>query len=94
MAIEIPENVTQTFGDEQPRYFVMRIGGGPARKPYPNRYSAESDAIKLAGENPGAEFALVKVKAIYRGNAIVATGSDDGEQVPDGIVTTEQEVSA
>jgi hypothetical protein len=93
MPLEIPETVTQTFGDEKPRYFVMRIGGGPARKPYGSRYAAESDAIKLAGENPGAEFAVVKVKAIYRGKTFVPGDSDVSEQEP-GAAAVEQVVEA
>jgi hypothetical protein len=83
MPFELPENVDRTFGTERPRYYVMRIGGGPPRKCYGSRFRAEEDAVKLAGENPGVEFAVVKVKSIFKSNAIVATG--DSEQVPDGI---------
>lgn len=88
MPIEMPENMERTFGEEKPRYYVMRIGGGPPRKPYGSRFMAESDAVKLANENPGAEFAVLKCKAVYRSNAIIGIG-DDGirdkiEQVPDG----------
>jgi hypothetical protein len=94
MPYELPDNVDRIYGQERPRYYVMRIGGGPPRKPYGSRFKAEEDAVKLAGENPGAEFAVVKVKSIFKSNAIVATAqSDVGEQVPDGIAA-EQVVPA
>jgi hypothetical protein len=93
MPYALPDTIDRTFGDEKPRYYVMRIGGGPPRKPYRNRYSAESDAIKLAGENPGAEFAVLKVKAIYRGKTFVAGSSDVSEQEP-GAMAAEQIVEA
>jgi hypothetical protein len=88
MPIELPDTVERIYGTERPRYYVMRIGGGPARKPYGSRFRAEEDAVKLANENPGAEFAVVKVKTIFKSNAAIPLGE---EQVPDGI---EQQVGA
>jgi hypothetical protein len=100
MPIELPEGVERIYGTERPRYYVMRIGGGPARKPYGSRFRAEEDAVTLANENPGAEFAVVKVKAIFKSNAAVPLGDSeqdplgiDDEQVPDGIAA-EQVVPA
>jgi hypothetical protein len=99
MPIELPDTVERIYGTERPRYYVMRIGGGPARKPYGSRFRAEEDAVKLANENPGAEFAVVKVKAIFKSSAAVPLGDAEqdfpevGEQVPDGI-EAEQPVSA
>jgi hypothetical protein len=91
MPIELPEGVERIYGIERPRYYVMRIGGGPPRKPYGSRFKAEGDAVTLAGENPGAEFAVVKVKSIFKSTAAIPLGEQ--EQVPDGI-EAEQAVPA
>lgn len=79
MPLEMPDTVDRVYGLERPRYYVMRIGGGPARKAYGSRFRAEEDAVKLAQENPGAEFAVVKVKAIFLSqvNAAVALGATE-----------------
>lgn len=91
MPYELPETVDRVYGQERPRYYVMRIGGGPARKPYGSRFRAEEDAVKLAQLHPGAEFAVVKVKSIFKSNAILL--GDHSEQVPDGIRDEAEPVS-
>jgi hypothetical protein len=83
MPYELPAGVERIYGTERPRYYVMRIGGGPPRKPYGSRFRAEEDATKLSLENPGAEFAVVKVKSIFKSPSAIPLGED--EQVPDGI---------
>lgn len=91
MPIELPETVERIYGTERPRYYVMRLGGGPARKPYGSRFRAEEDAVKLANLHPGGEFAVVKVKAIFKSNAAVPLGNAEqdfpevSEQDPLGI---------
>jgi hypothetical protein len=92
MPFQLPPGVARIFGAERPRYYVMRIGGGPPRKPYGSRFRAEEDASALALAHPGAEFAVVKVKSIFKCEAAVPLG--EGEQVPEGIATDEQVVPA
>lgn len=83
MPYQLPEGVERIYGIERPRYYVMRIGGGPPRKPYGSRFRAEEDATKLCLENPGVEFAVVKVKSIFKSPTALPLA--DSEQVPDGI---------
>lgn len=41
-------------------YLVWRLGGGAPTKQHASHHQAQSEACRLAGENPGVEFVVLK----------------------------------
>lgn len=66
MSLIVPEGVERTIGEPEPTYYVWRKNGDAPKKPYPNRFSAEVAASRLAAKHPGEEFLVMKVKSGFR----------------------------
>lgn len=57
--------VTKTYGEERPGYFVMGEGGEAPSKRHASRVKASKEAQRLAHKHPGQTFHVVKLKESY-----------------------------
>jgi hypothetical protein len=73
--------VTKTYGEEQPAYFVIAQGGEAPKKKHFSRIAASKEAQRLARENPGRDFHVVKLKESFTTEDVSA---DDDEGMVGG----------
>ncbi|UIS25279.1 hypothetical protein [Erythrobacter phage vB_EliS-L02] len=57
--------VTKTYGEERPSYFVMAEGGKAPSKRHASRVNASKEAQRLAHKHPGKTFHVVKLKESF-----------------------------